>query len=65
MSERRSDEDTAIAVEYAFFLLETRGLGSALEYLTARSVPHAAVHRVSNEPHMKRTSQRRQMPRDE
>jgi hypothetical protein len=65
MTQRRQDEDTGMAIEYAWFLADTRGLGFALQYLDSRSVPRALVTRAVDHPELRRTHERRAVPREE
>jgi hypothetical protein len=63
MNQRRTDENTGMAIEYAWFLADTRGLGFALEYLDICHVPRALVMRALNRPELRRTHERRGAPR--
>jgi hypothetical protein len=63
MNQRRTDEDTGMTVEYAWFLADTRGVGFALEYLDNCHVPRALVTRALDRPDLRRTHERRGAPR--
>jgi len=63
MTQRRQDEHTGMAIEYAWFLADTRGLGFALQYLDSCGVPRAHVTRAAGRPDLRRTHERRAAPR--
>jgi hypothetical protein len=63
MPQRRTDEHTGMAVEYALFLAETRGLKFALGYLESCDVKPEILLRTVRCPEMRRRHDRRQQPR--
>lgn len=63
MNQRRTDEDTGMAIEYAWFLADTRGVGFALQYLDSCRVPRAHMTRAVGRPDLRRTQERRRDPR--
>jgi hypothetical protein len=63
MNQRRTDEDTGMTIEYAWFLADTRGVGFALRYLDDCHVPRALVTRALDHPELRRTHERRAVAR--
>ena len=61
--ERRTDEDTGLATEYALFLAETRGVNYALQYLDSRSVPRETLLRAIQVSGGRRNDERRRQQR--
>jgi hypothetical protein len=64
MPQRRTDDDTGVVVEYAWFLADTRGINFALQYLDSCNLPRALVTRAAGHPELRRTRERRALPRD-
>jgi hypothetical protein len=64
MSERRSDEETSLAVEYALFLSETRGLNSGLTYLAQSGIKEDILRRAVEVADARRRHNRRSEGRD-
>lgn len=65
MPQRRTDEETGVTIEYAWFLADTRGMGFALQYLDSCNVPRTLVTRAAGRPELRRTHERRTQPRDD
>ncbi len=65
MPQRRRDDDTAVAAEYAFFLAETRGLRFALDYLDNCHIPRDVLLRSVDQPEHRRRTERRKYPRND
>lgn len=65
MPQRRRDDETAVAAEYAFFLAETRGLRFALDYLDNCRIPHDFLLRAYGQPEYRRRGERRRFPRND
>lgn len=64
MSERRTDEETNLAVEYALFLSGTRGLNSGLTHLAQSGVKEDILLRAIEVADARRKHNRRIERRD-
>jgi hypothetical protein len=64
MSERRIDEETSLAIEYALFLAETRGLNSGLAHLAQSGVKEDVLLRAVEVADARRKHNRRSERRD-
>ncbi|MEH6433698.1 hypothetical protein [Massilia sp. DD77] len=64
MTQRRTDERTALATEYALFLAETRGLSAGMVYLDSCNVSRDILLRAMQEPGARRSRERRQHRRN-
>jgi len=65
MIQRRTDEQSALATEYALFLAETRGVSAGLVYLESCHVSQAILLRAMQDPAARRTSERRKWQRND
>ena len=65
MIQRRTDEHTALATEYALFLAETRGVTAGLVYLDSCNVSQEILLRARQDPAARRTRERRQRQRND
>lgn len=63
MMQRRTDEQTALAAEYALYLVDIRGVEFALRYLDTCNVPRAILTRALQSPMLRRHHERRKHPR--
>ena len=64
MIQRRIDEQSALATEYALFLAETRGVTAGLLYLDSCKVSQAILLRAMQDPAARRSRERRQRQRN-
>jgi hypothetical protein len=64
MAQRRTDDETGVVIEYAWFLADTRGINFALQYLDSCNLPRTLVTRAAGRPDLRRTRERRVMPRE-
>jgi hypothetical protein len=65
MIQRRTDERTALATEYALFLAETRGVNAGLVYLESCNVSREILLRAMQDPAARRVRERRQRQRND
>lgn len=65
MTQRRTDERSALATEYALFLAETRGMKAGLMYLESCNVSRDILLRAMRGPGNRRTGERRQRQRND
>lgn len=65
MIQRRSDERSALATEYALFLAETRGVSAGLVYLESCNVSQEILLRAMQDPAARRSRERRQRKRND
>lgn len=65
MIQRRTDEQSALATEYALFLAETRGVSAGLVYLESCNVSREILLRAVENPAARRKSERRQRQRND
>jgi hypothetical protein len=65
MMRRRTDEHTALAAEYALYLVDIRGVEFALQYLDTCNVPRTILTRALQSPELRRHHERRQRPRND
>ena len=65
MTQRRTDERSALATEYALFLAETRGLSAGMLYLESCNVSGEILLRVLQDPGARRSKERRQQRRND
>jgi len=65
MIQRRTDEQAALATEYALFLAETRGVTAGLVYLESCNVSHEILLRAMQDPATRRRRERRQRQRND
>jgi len=65
MIQRRTDEHTALATEYALFLAETRGVTAGLVYLESCNVSQEILLRAMQDPAARRIQERRQRQRND
>ena len=65
MIQRRSDERSALATEYALFLAETRGVSAGLVYLESCNVSQEILLRAMQGPAARRCRERRQRQRND
>ena len=63
MPDRRTNEDTTIAVEYALFLADTRGLKPGLAHLAESGMKEEILLRALQVASARRQSDRRRAPR--
>jgi hypothetical protein len=63
MMQRRTDEQTALAAEYALYLVDIRGVDFAFKYLDSCNVPRAILARALQSPQHRRHHERRKLPR--
>jgi len=64
MPDRRTNQDTTIAVEYALFLAETRGLKPGLTHLAQSGVKEDVLLRALQVASARRSDDRRREPRN-
>ncbi len=64
MIQRRIDERSALATEYALFLAETRGVSAGLVYLESCNVSQEILLRAMQDPAARRSRERRQRQRN-
>ena len=65
MIQRRMDERSALATEYALFLAETRGVSAGLVYLESCNVSQEILLRAMQGPADRRNRERRQRQRND
>jgi len=65
MIQRRTDEQAALATEYALFLAETRGVSAGLVYLESCNVSREILLRAMQDPAGRRSRERRQRLRND
>lgn len=65
MIQRRTDERSALATEYALFLAETRGVKAGMVYLESCNVPSEILLRAMRDPAARRSGERRQWKRND
>lgn len=65
MTQRRTDERTALATEYALFLAETRGVNAGMVYLESCNVSREILLRAMQGPGSRRGRERRQQQRSD
>jgi hypothetical protein len=65
MIQRRIDERSALATEYALFLVETRGVSAGLVYLESCNVSQEILLRAMQDPAARRSRERRQRQRND
>lgn len=65
MIQRRTDEQAALATEYALFLAETRGISAGLVYLEGCNVSREILLRAMQDPAFRRSRERRQRLRND
>ena len=65
MMQRRTDEQAALATEYALFLAETRGVSAGLVYLESCNVAREILLRAMRDPATRRVRERRQRQRND
>jgi hypothetical protein len=65
MVKRRTDEHTAMAAEYALYLVDIRGVDFALEYLDTCNVSRSILTRALKSPDLRRHHERRKQPRND
>jgi hypothetical protein len=65
MIQRRTDEQAALATEYALFLAETRGVTAGLVYLESCNVSREILLRAMQDPATRRSRERRQRQRND
>ena len=65
MTQRRTDEQTAMTAEYALYLVDIRGVDFALEYLDTCNVSRSILTRALQSPELRRHHERRKMPRND
>ena len=65
MMRRRTDEQAALATEYALFLAETRGVSAGLVYLESCNVAREILLRAMQDPATRRVRERRQRQRND
>jgi len=65
MIQRRTDEQAALATEYALFLAETRGVSAGLVYLESCNVSREILLRVMQDPTGRRIRERRLRQRND
>ncbi len=65
MIQRRIDERSALATEYALFLAETRGVTAGLMYLESCNVSRGVLLRAMQDPAARRSGERRQRQRND
>lgn len=65
MIQRRIDEQSALATEYALFLAETRGVSAGLVYLESCNVSQEILLRAMRDPAARRNRERRQRQRND
>jgi hypothetical protein len=65
MTQRRTDERSALATEYALFLAETRGVKAGLLYLECCNVCRDVLLRAVQDPGSRRRRERREWHRND
>jgi len=65
MIQRRIDERSALATEYALFLAETRSVSAGLVYLESCNVSQEILLRAMQDPAARRNRERRQRQRND
>ena len=65
MVKRRTDEQSAVAAEYALYLVDIRGVEFALQYLDTCNVSRTILTRALQSPELRRHHERRQQPRND
>lgn len=65
MIQRRTDEHSALATEYALFLAETRGVSAGLVYLESCNISQEILLRAMQGPATRRNRERRQRQRND
>jgi len=65
MIQRRIDERSALATEYALFLAEPRGVSAGLVYLESCDVSREILLRPMQDPAARRSRERRQRQRND
>lgn len=65
MIQRRTDERTALATEYALFLAETRGINAGMLYLKDCNVAREFFLRAIQHPETRRSRERRKQQRND
>ena len=65
MIQRRTDEQAALATEYALFLAETRGVTAGLVYLESCNVSREILLRLMQDPAVRRSRERRLRQRND
>ena len=65
MMQRRIDEQSAVAAEYALYLVDIRGVDFALKYLDSCNVSRAILTRALQSPELRRHHERRKHPRND
>jgi hypothetical protein len=65
MTQRRTDEQTAVAAEYALYLVDIRGVDFALKYLDTCNVSRSILTRALQSPELRRHHERRKQPRND
>lgn len=65
MPQRRIDEQTALAAEYALYLVDIRGVGFAMEYLDTCNVSRSILTRALQSPELRRHHERRKHARND
>lgn len=63
MSNRRTEDATEIIVEYAIFLVTTRGARAGFDYLDTQRVPRQLLSRVLEDQRVRQSGERRLMRR--
>ena len=63
MVERRTDELTAVNIEYAIFLAETRGLVAGLKFSQSMKLPSAVLDRILASREVRKDGERRRKQR--
>ena len=63
MIQRRTDEQTALAAEYALYLVDIRGVDFAFQYLDSCNVPRGILARALQSPLHRRHYERRKQTR--
>ena len=65
MTQRRTDEQTALTAEYALYLVDIRGVDFALKYLDTCNVPRTILTRALQSPELRRHHERRKQARND
>lgn len=65
MPQRRTDEQTALAAEYALYLVDIRGVQFALSYLDTCNVSRSILTRALQSPELRRHHERRKQARND
>ena len=63
MTQRRTDERSALVTEYALFLAETRGVGAGMLYVESCNVSREILLRALRDPGYRRSKERRHLRR--